>query len=167
MDLFTRIVNPNLLVRRINLTVNNVIDDEEAKTRNDQQGQLDLFADYEALQKKKELDDAALAKERQVQETILEIKKKFGSNALLKGLNFEEGSTAKERNRQMAHLKSIIKEHPIVSVTYFVADNRKQGGSYQNKEGRLKDIDETTRCLMFTDGTKIEMNRVIGLEQME
>lgn len=134
MDLFTRIVNPNLLVRRINLTVNNVIDDEEAKTRNDQQGQLDLFADYEALQKKKELDDAALAK---------------------------------ERNRQMAHLKSIIKEHPIVSVTYFVADNRKQGGSYQNKEGRLKDIDETARCLVFTDGTKIEMNKVIGLEQME
>ncbi len=70
-------------------------------------------------------------------------------------------------NRQMAHLKSIIKEQPIVSVTYFVADNRKQGGSYQNKEGQLKDIDETARCLVFTDGTKIEMNKVIGLEQME
>ena len=70
-------------------------------------------------------------------------------------------------NRQMAHLKNIIKEHPIVSVTYFVADNRKQGGSYQNKEGQLKDIDETARCLVFTDGTKIEMNKVIGLEQME
>lgn len=70
-------------------------------------------------------------------------------------------------NRQMVHLKGIIKEHPKVNVTYFVADSRKQGGSYQNKEGQLKDIDETTRCLMFTDGTKIEMNRVIGLEQME
>lgn len=106
MDLFARIVNPNLLVRRLNLTVNDVIDDAEAKEKNRQQGQLDLFADYEALQQQKELDDAALAKERQMQETILEIKKKFGSNALLKGLNFEEGSTAKERNRQIGGHKA-------------------------------------------------------------
>lgn len=106
MELFARIVNPNLLVRRINLTVNDVIDDAEAKERNQQIGQLDLFADYEALQQQKELDDAALAKERQMQETILEIKKKFGSNALLKGLNFEEGSTAKERNRQIGGHKA-------------------------------------------------------------
>ncbi len=70
-------------------------------------------------------------------------------------------------NRQMAHLKSIIKEHPKVCVTYFVSDSRKQGGSYQNKEGQLKDIDEVGQSLLLCDGTVIPFAVILSLYQIE
>ena len=57
----------------------------------------DMFTDYEAVKKEKQIEEAALARERKIQETIINIKNKFGKNSLLRGLNFDEGSTAKER----------------------------------------------------------------------
>ena len=60
-----------------------------------------MFTDYEKLRRIKQIENASLAKERKMQETLLSIKKKFGKNAILKGLNFEEGATAKERNNQI------------------------------------------------------------------
>lgn len=63
--------------------------------------QLDLFTDYEALERQKQQEIAALEKERRMQEAQLAIKRRFGKNAILKGLNFEEGATAKERNKQI------------------------------------------------------------------
>ena len=104
-ELYDRIVNPKLLIRRLNLTTNFVVDETEAKKPAIPQ-QLDLFTDYEALKKKEEEEQAALDKERRLQEAQLAIKQRFGKNAILKGLNFEEGATAKERNAQIGGHKA-------------------------------------------------------------
>ena len=63
--------------------------------------QMDLFTDYAALGKEKEKEQGEQERERKMQEAVLEIKKKFGKNAILKGLNLKEGSTARERNSQI------------------------------------------------------------------
>ena len=63
--------------------------------------QLDIFTDYEALERQKEREAAWLDRERRMQETMLAIKKKFGKNAVLKGMNLEEGAMTQERNRQI------------------------------------------------------------------
>ena len=97
IELYDRIVNKDLLIRRLNLTVNHVVDEATA-TQYKQPEQLDLFTDYEALEKRKQEETAALEKERRMQEAQLAIKQRFGKNAILKGLNFEEGATAKQRN---------------------------------------------------------------------
>ena len=68
--------------------------------------QYDLFTDYEALERKQREEKERLAKERKVQTAILSIKKQFGKNAILKGLNYEEGATAKERNEQIGGHKA-------------------------------------------------------------
>ena len=105
-DLYAKIVNPNLLVRRINLTVNHVISEEEAISLIKPSEQLDLFTDYEKKAQDEEEKAEDLAKERKVQEALLDIKAKFGNNAILKGLNFEEGATAKDRNQQIGGHKA-------------------------------------------------------------
>ena len=104
-ELYDRIINPDLLVRRINLTTNHVVDESMAKAK-DQPQQLDLFTDYEQLERQKKEEQEALDKERRIQEARLAIKQRFGKNAILKGLNFEEGATAKERNRQIGGHKA-------------------------------------------------------------
>ena len=105
MELFDRIVNPNLLVRRINLTTNHVVDEDMA-AKNPSPVQYDLFTDYETLEREQREEKERLAKERQIQTAILNIKKQFGKNAILKGLNYEEGATAKERNEQIGGHKA-------------------------------------------------------------
>ena len=105
-ELFDQIVNPNLLVRRIYLTVNRVISERQALSRPKEAEQLDLFTDYEAEARKQQAELESNQKERKVQETLLKIKKKYGKNAILKGLNFEEGATAKERNQQIGGHKA-------------------------------------------------------------
>lgn len=101
-----KIVNPNLLVRRINLTVNHVVSEENAASITPPSEQLDLFTDYEEKARDEEEKALDLAKERKVQEALLGIKEKYGKNAILKGLNFEEGATAKERNQQIGGHKA-------------------------------------------------------------
>ena len=98
--LYDRIVNKDLLIRRLNLTVNHVVD-EASVHRKAVPEQLDLFTDYEALEKLRQEEAAVLEKERRMQEAQLAIKRRFGKNAILKGLNFEEGATARERNKQI------------------------------------------------------------------
>ena len=105
MELFDRITDPALLVRRINLTANHVTDEDTA-SRNPVPVQYDLFTDYEAVEKKNAEEKEKLDKERKMQTAILKIKKQFGKNAILKGLNFEEGATAKERNKQIGGHKA-------------------------------------------------------------
>lgn len=108
ISIYNRVVNPDMLVRRITIAVMNVLyeDDERAKTTIQENPQLDLFTDYEALERQKNETAKELKKERNVQKTILDIKKKFGNNAILKGLSFQEGATAKERNRQIGGHKA-------------------------------------------------------------
>lgn len=99
MELFDRVVDRNLLVRRINICVNRLVPEDSVQDCGEQ---LTLFTDHEALEKEK----ADLAKERNRQEAILSIRKRFGKNAILRGMNFEEGATAKERNHQIGGHKA-------------------------------------------------------------
>ena len=104
-DLFERIVDKNLLVRRVNITANHVVDEATVqKTGNFEQ--LDLFTDYAAAQAKKEEEDAELAREKKMQKAMLEIKKRHGKNAILKGMNLQEGATTVDRNRQIGGHKA-------------------------------------------------------------
>ena len=68
--------------------------------------QLDLFTDYVALESKRKAEKEALQKERKIQEAMLSIKKKYGKNAILKGMNLQEGATAKNRNSQIGGHKA-------------------------------------------------------------
>ena len=68
--------------------------------------QLDLFTDYEALEKQKQEEQTRLDKERRLQEAQLKIKQRFGMNAILRGLNYSEGATAKDRNKQIGGHKA-------------------------------------------------------------
>lgn len=105
MELFDRIVNPDLLVRRVNLVANRVIPERDAP-KDDGILQMDLFTDYEAEQKKKEEENAALEREKRRQQAVLSIRRKYGKNAILKGMNFEEGATTKDRNSQIGGHKA-------------------------------------------------------------
>ena len=101
-DLFERIVDPKLLIRRITLSAEHVIPQNEAKER-EVCGfeQMNLFTDYGALQKEQEQKKAEEERERRLQEAVLEIRRKFGKNALLRGMNLQEGATARDRNSQI------------------------------------------------------------------
>ncbi len=88
VGLFDRIVNRDLTVRRITVTANRVVQDEGIV-------QVDMFTDTERLEKEKNLQDA-----------IVGIKHRFGKNAVLKGTNFLEGATIRERNRQIGGHKA-------------------------------------------------------------
>ncbi len=105
-ELFDHHVNPDLLIRRLNLTTNHVIAESVATAQDHSPQQLDLFTDYDALEKQKQEEQARLDKERRIQETQLKIKNRFGKNAILRGLNFKEGATAKERNKQIGGHKA-------------------------------------------------------------
>ena len=105
MELYDRIVDPALLVRRLNLTANRVIEERTAP-QGEAAEQLDLFTDYEAAAAKKAEEEAELEREKRMQTAMLAIKQKFGKNAILKGTDLEEGATARERNRQIGGHKA-------------------------------------------------------------
>ena len=105
-ELFDRIVDKNLLVRRLNIVANHVLPEADAPKKNDGFEQLDFFTDYAALEAKQERERAELERERKMQQAMLTIKKKFGKNAILKGMNLEEGATAKDRNAQIGGHKA-------------------------------------------------------------
>ncbi len=100
MKLFDQIVNPLLLVRRLNVAVCNLVNEdyEENKTVI---SQLDLFTNYEVEDQKKEESKSNEREERKIQKALLDIKKKYGKNAILKGMNYVEGATAKKRNEEV------------------------------------------------------------------
>ena len=105
MELYDRIVDKDLLIRRINITANKLVD-EHTVTNDDAYEQLDFFTDYEAVKKQREKEEANLERERHMQEAMLNIKKKYGKNAILKGMNLQEGATAKDRNAQIGGHKA-------------------------------------------------------------
>ena len=96
MHLFDRIINEKLLVRRINITANNVVNENLAEN-DESYEQVDLFTNYEELNKKREKEHA----EKEIQKAMINIKKKYGKNAIIKGMNLEEGGTTIERNNQI------------------------------------------------------------------
>ena len=103
-SLYDRIVDKTLLARRLTLCANHLLD--ESSVPEDLPEQIDLFTDYSAKEKQKKEADTAHARERKLQETMLDIKKRFGKNAILKGLNLEDGATARERNNQIGGHKA-------------------------------------------------------------
>ena len=105
MELYDRIVNPNLLIRRIYVVACRLSDESSAK-QEDTFEQLDLFTDYAALEQKKQAEKVKKEKERKLQEAVLSVKKKYGKNAMLKGMNLQEGATSVERNRQIGGHKA-------------------------------------------------------------
>ena len=105
-ELFDRIVDKNLLVRRMYVVANHVLPEADAPKKNDGAVQLDLFTDYAAQEEKQKAEDAALERERKLQKAALAIKKKYGRNAILKGMNLQEGATAKDRNAQIGGHKA-------------------------------------------------------------
>lgn len=105
MELYDKIVNKKLLIRRINIVANKLVDEHSVKNANKYE-QLDLFTDYEILKKQREKENAESEREKRMQNTILDIKKKFGKNAILKGMNLQKGATAKDRNNQIGGHKA-------------------------------------------------------------
>ncbi len=100
-ELYDRIVHPDLLVRRMNLVTNHVVAESAVGKQEQVPQQLDLFTDYEAQTRQRQAEKTKRDKERRIQEVQLAIKQRFGKNAILRGLNFEEGATAKDRNTQI------------------------------------------------------------------
>ena len=105
LELFDRIVDQDLLIRRMNLTANRVME-EASLPAEPAAEQLDLFTDYAAVQVQKEAEAAELARERRLQETMLGIKSKYGKNAILKGTNLMDGATAADRNSRIGGHKA-------------------------------------------------------------
>lgn len=101
MSLFDRIVDKNLLVRRMYIVANHIITEKDAE-KESEYVQLDLFSDT----KKQEAEENELKKEKDMQRAILKIKSKYGKNSIIKGMNLKEGATALERNRQIGGHKA-------------------------------------------------------------
>ena len=107
MKLYDRIVDPILLVRRLGVAAARVIPAEKAADQREQQyEQLDLFTDYEALEKERKAKKEEEEREKRMQKAVLEIQKRFGKNVIIKGMNLEEGATAIERNSQIGGHKA-------------------------------------------------------------
>ena len=97
-DLFGRLVDPILLVRRMSIGAGNIMTEKEATQRFAAE-QLDLFSDLSSEEKKDSPEEEA--KEKKLQEALLSIKDRYGRNAVLRGMNYQEGATARERNEQI------------------------------------------------------------------
>ncbi len=103
-ELYETIVNPKLTVRRMYVVANHVVPEDSVSEP--EYEQLSLFTDWDEEQKQKERKREEEARERSVQEAVLQIKKKHGKNAILRGMNLEEGGTAMERNGQVGGHKA-------------------------------------------------------------
>lgn len=105
-ELYDKIVNPDLLVRRLNICTNHVITEEKALSMENKSVEMDLFTDYEELAKQEAEKKAERKKERSLQETVIALKQRFGKNSVLTGTSFAEGATARERNNQIGGHKA-------------------------------------------------------------
>ena len=105
VKLYHEIVNPDLLIRRITMAANHVISEKEVQEEQ-QYEQMNLFTDFGTAKKEKEEKNEKLELEKKMQKAMLDIKKKYGKNAILKGMNLQEDGTAMERNRQIGGHKA-------------------------------------------------------------
>jgi len=105
MGLYDRIVDRKLLIRRVNITANHVVD-ESTITKENSYEQIDLFTYFDSVKKQRKDEEEALTKEKNMQKAILDIKKKYGKNAVLKGMNLTEGAMTVHRNEQIGGHKA-------------------------------------------------------------
>jgi DNA polymerase V len=105
MDLYERIVDKNLLVRRVTISANHVVHESAAGSAAPLE-QLDMFSDYVEQERKLQAEQAAWEREKRGQQAIIALRKRFGKNAVLKGMNLQEGATTKDRNEQVGGHKA-------------------------------------------------------------
>ena len=105
IQLFDEIVDKKLKVRRMYVVANHIVPASSIPAEPDFE-QMNLFTDYEELQRQKEAEAAALEKEKRLQKAMLSIKEKYGKNAILHGTSYEEGATGRDRNRQIGGHKA-------------------------------------------------------------
>ncbi|MCQ2483767.1 MAG: DNA methylase [Clostridia bacterium] len=105
VELFDSIVNPDLLVRRMYVVANHVLREKDVDASPAYE-QLNLFTDSEEQIKKREAEELALNKEKKLQKAIIKLESKYGKNAVLKGMNLQEGATSIERNGQIGGHKA-------------------------------------------------------------
>ena len=105
LKLYDRITDKSLYIRRVNVTANHVVDEEKAGESMKYE-QLSLFSDFDSIITEEAAEEERLKKEKNIQHAVIDIKKKFGKNAILKGTNFIEGAMTRERNSQIGGHKS-------------------------------------------------------------
>ena len=105
LKLYDTIINKRMLIKKINIYVANLSNEDNIEEKQKIK-QFDLFTNYEEIEYHEKTEKENLEKEKKVQETIIYLRNKFGKNAILKGINIEEGSTAKERNSQIGGHKA-------------------------------------------------------------
>ena len=105
LRLYDRIVDPELLVRRMYVVANHVVS-AEAEEKEPEYEQMDLFADDEAALKQKEEEEKRLEKEKRLQQAMLSIKQRYGKNSILHGTSYQEGATGRDRNNQIGGHKA-------------------------------------------------------------
>ncbi len=99
MEIYDRIIDPELMIRRINLVVCDLIPEDDIPE--EEPFQMDLFTDYAALERQRAEEDAADEREKRLQKATLELKEKYGKNAVLKGMNLLPGAMTVKRNSQI------------------------------------------------------------------
>lgn len=104
IKLYDDIVGRDMLVRRITIAANNLVPENKAKKGGYEQP--DMFTDYDELQARQKAEDTELKKERKIQQTIIDIKQKYGKNSIIKGANLQEGATTIERNKSIGGHKA-------------------------------------------------------------
>ena len=104
LGVYDRVVDPALLIRRVNIAATDLIGEDQIPLEPPEQ--LDLFTDYDALERQRTEDRQAEEKERRIQQTTILLQQKYGKNAILKGMNFLEGGTTIERNGQIGGHRS-------------------------------------------------------------
>ena len=96
LELYEKIINKNLLVRRINVSAENVVDENDYNNIKKYE-QVNLFTDYSKIEKEKQKEK----EEKALQKAVISIKEKFGKNSIIKGMNLEKAGTTIERNTQI------------------------------------------------------------------
>lgn len=177
MALFDRIVNPALLVRRVNIVALHILVGQEELPVPEVE-QLDLFTDYAKLEQERLAEQARLERESRIQQAALSIKRKFGKNALVKGMDLQEDARLTDAQRELAEDEQALLERqllrvqmlldagtpPVVAVTWFQPDAKKQGGAYVTAKGKVRKIDEFGGALLLVGGEKIPISAVIGIQ---
>ena len=143
MNLFDRIVDPDLLIRRVNVVALNIISEDKIPPKEAEQ--LDLFTDYSALEKERANETAKDEKERKLQEATLLIQSQYGKNALLKGFNFQEGGTTIARNEQIGGHGAGAGDETIQPVETNAASNTETKATNQHNKSETM-----TPSLMIT-----------------
>lgn len=104
MEVYSRVVDPDLLIRRVNIAACGLIKENEIPAELPEQ--ISLFVDFEEEQKRREEEAAADERERGLQKAMIALQSRFGKNAVLKGMNLQEDATTIERNGQVGGHKA-------------------------------------------------------------